>query len=185
MRNELGFIQVGSLIPSKRNNITIEAFAKITKDYPDARLTIIGEGPERDKLSRLCETLNIKEKVNFTGFLKHVEVLEEMRKNTYFIMPSAPEGLGIVYLEAMSEGCITIGTRGEGISDIIEDGNNGFLVSIDNVQDIYIKVKKCIEEEQLRVLISQNGKETSDALTWENNAEQYERIYARECKCYR
>ena len=90
-------------------------------------LTIVGQGPVRQMLEEICGKLGISDAVEFTGQMPNDQVLARLRESEIFVMASKPEGFGIVYLEAMSSGCVTIGTEGEGISDLIVHGENGFL----------------------------------------------------------
>lgn len=166
-------IQVSNLIEQKKVDKTIEAFSYIHKIYPYSKLKIIGEGPERKSLELLCEKLNLGESVMFCGKMKNIDVLDEMSKSIIFIMPSVNEGFGIVYLEAMSQKCVTIGTRGEGISEIIEDEINGFLVEKDNVNDIVERIKRCFSDSKYANEIANNGYMTSMLFSWEENARKY------------
>ena len=102
------FIQVGNLIPQKKTDITIRAFAEIVKNYSQAYLVVVGDGPERENLEQLCRKLKIEKSVQFKGKISNSLVLELMADAKFFIMPSVCEGFGIVYLEAMASGCITI-----------------------------------------------------------------------------
>ena len=77
----------------------------------------------------------IKSNIHFMGRKTHEEVLTQMKKSDIFILPSVNETFGQVYLEAMGCGCITIGTRNDGIDGIIKDGKNGFLTT-PNIMDI-------------------------------------------------
>ena len=171
------FLQVGSLIQRKKVDITISAFAKVLTYYSNAKLEIIGEGIEEKKLKQMCIDLNIEKSVTFYGFLENNIVLEHMAKNQVFVMPSINEGFGIVYLEAMSQACIVIGSKGEGIEDLITDSVNGFLVipdDIDQLADIFIK---CLESPKHCNEMIRKGIETSQGLTWEANAQKYIQLF--------
>lgn len=172
-KKRLSFLQVGHLQTQKRMEITIKAFAKIHLDYPDARLTLIGEGPERKKLENLCEELGIQKTVRFTGKISNQEVLAEMARSQFFVMPSVREGLGIVYLEAMASGCVTIGTEGEGISDVIISGENGFLVSPDDPNAIVRVIEWCLANSDNAAIIADRGRQAARKLTWEKNVGEY------------
>jgi glycosyltransferase involved in cell wall biosynthesis len=99
-------------------------------------LTVIGDGKSRKKLEKLDKN------VKFTGWLKPDEVLEQMRQADVFILPSVGETFGMVYLEAMAQGCITICTQNDGIDGIIKDGENGFLTvpTVDGIKDTLKRV---------------------------------------------
>lgn len=172
-KTPLSFIQVGHLLEQKRFHITIQAFAAIRKQYPDASLTIIGQGPDGERLKKLCETLGVKTSVSFLGQTPNSAVMEEMSRHQFFVMPSVREGFGIVYLEAMANGCITIGTEGEGIADLIVNGENGFLVPPEDPAAIVRVVEWCIDHPNEAAAIAERGKRDAQELTWEKNAAQY------------
>lgn len=172
-------IQVGNLIPSKRVDVTIRALAKLRETYPDLELTIIGQGPLRGELERLCEDLGVSGAVHFTGQLPNETVFHKMCEAGFFVMASKPEGFGIVYLEAMATGCVTIGTEGEGIADVITHGDNGFLVPVDNVDAIIHIIHACMADRQKMELIADSGKKTAAELTWAHNARHYETLFCK------
>lgn len=176
---ERGFslIQVGNLLRQKRFHITLQAFARLREVCPEAALTLIGQGPERDSLDAMCRELGISESVRFLGQVPNSQVLEEMSKSRFFVMPSVREGFGIVYLEAMASGCITIGTEGEGIADLIESGKNGFLVPADNPESITQTIEWCLEHTDEAAAIAEQGRQDALGLTWEKNAQQYIRLF--------
>lgn len=180
-------IQVGHLIPQKHFDTTLRAFARLKEAYPDAELTVIGQGTERENLERLAQELGVSKAVRFVGQIPNGEVLSEMSKAQFFCMPSVREGFGIVYLEAMASGCITIGTQGEGIADLIKTGQNGFLVPPEDPDAIAEVVDWCLTHPAEADAIAQRGRADALTLTWERNAIQYtqlfQRLIEREKKC--
>lgn len=164
-------IQVCNLIPLKKVDVTIRAFAELKKRYPHMILTIVGQGPVRQMLEELCGELGISDAVEFTGQMPNDQVLARLRESEIFVMASKPEGFGIVYLEAMSSGCVTIGTEGEGISDLIVHGENGFLVPADDVDAIVNAVVHCQENAECVRNIVRRGICDSRELTWAANAQ--------------
>ncbi len=169
----LSLIQVGHLQKQKRVHMTIRAFAALQKRYPEATLTVIGQGEERNRLEALCRELGVENAVCFLGQIPNEAVLAEMAKSRFFVLPSVREGFGIVYLEAMANGCITIGTEGEGISDLIVSGENGFLVPPDDPDAIVQTIVWCLEHPDESSAIAERGRMDAADLTWENNAAQY------------
>lgn len=117
----LRLLYAGQLIPLKNVDSLIRAFRQLSFD---AELTIIGDGSERKALEQLAAG---KGRISFTGWLPREQVLEHMRSADVFAMISSPETYGLVYLEAIAQGCIAIASRGEGFDGLIEDGKNGFL----------------------------------------------------------
>lgn len=166
-------VQVSNLLGQKRIDVSLRAFAMLKAKNPAMTMTIIGQGPERENLETLCKELSVSDSVRFLGKLPNNQVLQELAQTQFFVMPSVREGFGIVYLEAMASGCITIGTEGEGIADLIVSGENGFLVPPDNPASIATIIENCLNDTETAQKIAQNGKQAALALTWERTAQQY------------
>lgn len=172
-------VQAGYLVERKKADITIRAYAKLSRQYPELTLEIIGSGDQLDRYRNLCKELGVTDGVRFRGFLPNEETLAEMAKAQFFCMPSVREGFGIVYLEAMASGCITIGTEGEGIADLIENGKNGFLVPPEDPEAIARVVEWCLEHPEESEAVAQQGRRDALSLTWERNAAQYIDLFGR------
>jgi teichuronic acid biosynthesis glycosyltransferase TuaC len=121
--------------------------------------------------------LDIENHVNFLGTVSHPEMLNQMAACDIFVLPSWNEALGVVYLEAMSFKKPVIGTIDEGISEIITDGKNGFLVSPKNIDSIVEKISMLINNKNLRETIGISGYESIKNMTWESNAKEMIKIY--------
>ena len=176
-RIPLSMIQVCHLQEQKRVHTTIRAFAAIRNQYPQATLTIIGQGPQREELEALCKELGLGASVRFLGQRPNADVLAAMAGSRFFCMPSVREGFGIVYLEAMASGCITIGTEGEGIADFIQNGENGFLVPPDDPEAITRVVEWCHRHPDRAEAIAQQGVRDARGMTWEKNAAHYINLF--------
>jgi glycosyltransferase involved in cell wall biosynthesis len=83
-----------------------------------------------------------------------------MRRCTLFALPSRYEGLGCVYLEAMSAGKPAIACRGQGIDEIIRHGNNGWLIEPDNVSELIAAITTLLGDVQLRQQIGEAARRT-------------------------
>ena len=171
-------IQVGRLNFQKRVCRTIEAFARLREAHSDMTLTLVGKGPDEAQLRAQCEELGVSDVVDFKGQLPNAQVFQELAASRFFCMPSVREGFGIVYLEAMANGCITIGTEGEGISECIVHGKNGFLVPPDDVDAIVNVVEWCLAHPAEATAIAEQGRTDALAMTWEHNATQYLELFA-------
>lgn len=170
-------ISVGTLKARKCMDRTLEAFARLAGDYPDATLTIVGIGEMEAQLRARISELGLGSRVTLTGGLPHEEVLARMAKSDLFVLPSWGEGYGIVYIEAMAAGCIAVGARGEGIEDTITDGENGFLVPAGDVDETERVMRAVFENREGYAALREKGQRGARALTWARNAQTVEDIY--------
>ena len=170
-------ISVGTLKPRKCMDRTLEAFARVAADYPDATLTIVGMGEMETQLRAQAASLGVADRVELTGGIPHEEVLRRMAESDLFVLPSWGEGYGIVYIEAMAAGCIAVGARGEGIEDTIRDGENGFLVPAGDVDETERVMRAVFAHPQDCAALRERGRQDARALTWARNARLTEDVY--------
>ena len=170
-------ISVGTLKPRKCMDRTLEAFARVATDYPDATLTIVGMGEMETQLRAQAASLGVADRVELTGGIPHEEVLRRMAESDLFVLPSWGEGYGIVYIEAMAAGCIAVGARGEGIEDTIRDGENGFLVPAGDIDATERVMRAVFDDPQAFAALRERGRQDARALTWARNARLTEDVY--------
>lgn len=120
-------IFVGRLSYVKGVDLLIDAFNQAQKINSNIRLTIVGDGEEKQKLINKAKQLCLQNKIYFVG--RQSNVIEWLDKAGIFVYPSiCQEGFGISVVEAMARGCIPITFNNGGLPEIIEDGKSGFLV---------------------------------------------------------
>ena len=137
-------ITVTHLIKRKQVDVVLNILASLQSTY-DFEFTIIGSGVELNALKRQAKTLGLEKKVIFKGQLGRNEVITAMLQSDIFMLPSYRETLGLVYLEAMACGCITIGAENEGIDGILRNGENGFLCDATKPDNIKLALIKAME----------------------------------------
>jgi glycosyltransferase involved in cell wall biosynthesis len=167
------FIYVGLLMQRKYPTAVVEALAQVYKNE-EFDLTFIGNGDEKQNIQDSYDKLNCRGKLTLTGRIPRVEVINYLKESDVFVMISKDEIFGLVYLEAMALGCITIAARNEGVDGIIEDGVNGFLCEAGNVEELVSIIQK-IRSMSLGELneMSRRAKETAEAYSDVNVAERY------------
>jgi glycosyltransferase involved in cell wall biosynthesis len=171
-------LTVGNLIPIKGQDLLIRAVASLASEFPAIRLEIIGEGPERSRLENLASALGTAERIRFCGRQSRQEVAASMRRCTIFALPSRYEGLGCVYLEAMSTGKPVIGCRGQGIAEVIQQGSNGFLVGPENEKELTLALAMLLRDENRRRNLGVAARDTIvERFTLAQQAEHLARIY--------
>ena len=163
---------VGTLIERKYPAQIIPALVNAKGD--DFEISYAGEGQESNTIKEISQRLNVEKCVKLLGRIDRDDVIRLMDESDLFIMISKNETYGLVYLEAMARGCITIASKNEGFDGIIEDGVNGFLCdagNIDELSSIIEKISSLNKDERKR--ISSNAMETAKTLTDENVATYY------------
>ena len=123
---EASFVTVGRLHAIKNYEMLLRAFASAFRTYPECRLKIAGDGPERQRLENLARELGLEAGVSFLGFQNDVRGL--LGESHVFILSSRYEGISIALLEAMRAGLPAIATRVGGMAEVVQDGKTGILV---------------------------------------------------------
>ena len=141
--NVIKIISVCGLIPRKNIDRVISALSGLPS-HIEWYYTIIGEGPEKERLERLAHSLTIDDKVSFTGYIENSRVYEFLDESNVFAMVSSLETFGLSYLEAMARGNIVIGTKGWGVDGIVIDGVNGYLCDEASVDNVRTKIMEII-----------------------------------------
>lgn len=158
---------------------TLEAFIAVKDDYPDATMTFVGVGELEEALRERIRQAGLEARARLTGGLTHAQVMRLMEESDVMCVPSYGEGYGIVYIEAMACGAVAIGARGEGIEDMIRDGENGLLVSAGDVKEIEAALRRIFEAPDGMRDLRERAKRDARALTWEANARRTAEIYER------
>ncbi|MBO5847933.1 MAG: glycosyltransferase family 4 protein [Bacteroidales bacterium] len=168
------FSFLGSLYKLKRVEDTIKALNIAYSNNEDFHFDIIGSGAEEDNLKNLVSDLKLDNKITFHGQQKRDIAQNMISESDCFIMVSAHEAFGLVYVEAMAKGCITIATKGQGIDGVIIDGVNGFLCEPNNPEALakVINRIKSLSTEELNS-ISKKAVKTASELTDRKVAETY------------
>ena len=166
------FVYVGSFIRRKYPEKVLLGLVK--SDLKKFTLDYVGDGVNRQLIEQIIDSYQLEDNVKLHGFVAREMVPSYISKAQCFIMISEEETFGLVYLEAMSMGCITIASKNEGMEGIIEDGVNGFLCKAGNEEELATIINKLntMPQEELN-RISQKAKETALRLTDEKVAKSY------------
>ncbi len=127
-------LAVGRLVAKKGFDDLIHAFAAVSKEHPDLRLVIAGEGPERRNLERLAESLHVDQRVVMTGSITPARVRTFLRRAQAFCLPCRPtengdrDALPVALMEAMASGVPVVTTTLPGIPELVENCVNGLTV---------------------------------------------------------
>lgn len=130
---------------------------------PEVVFNIVGSGA--DHCSYLYEPY--KPYVSFMGYVSYDELLNQLKNNHVFIFPTMGEGFGLVLLEAMAAGLIPITTRNCGGADIIDNGENGFLIDVGDTNAIVDILLWCKNNPTQCEIMSKKAISTARRFTWE------------------
>lgn len=134
-------VMIANLIALKRVDHPIRAVAKLRDRGIDVSLTVLGEGPERQKLEKLIDALDVGDRVELPGYVTDVQ--ERLKSTSFCMLTSASEGLPLSLMESMGAGCvpivydITYGPR-----DLIQQGVNGFITPRGDVDGLADQIEE-------------------------------------------
>lgn len=169
----------GGLLARKACDIAIKAATHLIQ-RGTARLTIIGDGPDRQKLEALAKSLGVADRVQFTGWLAHEEVLRRMRAADVFLFPSLRDFGGGVVFEALASGAVPVVVDFGGPGDIVNPAV-GLKVPLTNASDVIARLEQALRtlagDRELLQRLRKNGLEYArERLTWDAKARQTTQI---------
>jgi L-malate glycosyltransferase len=179
--NERLLVHLSNFRPVKRVQDVIEVFARVAKTIP-ARLLLIGDGPDRSIAEYLAREHSVQDRINFIGKQDNVEELLPLAD--LMLLPSEMESFGLAALEAMACSVPTIGTRVGGVSELIQDGHNGLLFNVGDVEAMSKAAIELLNDQPRLEAMSKAGRKTAQDHFCASRViplyeEYYERVIAR------
>ncbi|MGH9345340.1 MAG: glycosyltransferase family 4 protein, partial [Terriglobia bacterium] len=176
---KLALIFVGGLIPCKACDLALRAAAPLLRSDL-ARFTVVGDGPERNRLEQLTRSLGIEKAVSFCGWLSHAEVLRRLRSADVMVFPSVRDfGAGVVF-EALATGAVPVVADFGGPGDIVHP-EVGYKVPLTNEADVVSQMEKILTDlagnrDLLNRLREQGMSYARERLTWDAKAQATTRV---------
>jgi len=179
---------VGRLSEKKGISYLINAIPKILNEFPDTKLLIVGNGEEEHNLKKQVVELKLSKNIIFTGAISNNQLPNYYATADLFIGPSIVtdldgdrEGFGLIFVEAISSGCVTIATDLPSISDIVIDGTTGYVVKQKDSDEIAEKVIYLIKNfENIDKIRPYARTYVSDHFDWKIISEKYKKIINQE-----
>ena len=165
---------ISNLREVKRVQDVISIFYNIQKEIP-AKLMLVGEGPEREKIEWRCQQLGITDKVIFFG--KSNEIDKILCFSDLFLLPSQTESFGLAALEAMASGVPVISSNTGGIPEVNIHGVSGFLSNVGDVDDMTKNALHILSDESRLQTFKNDARQESLKYDIHNIVPQYEAIY--------
>lgn len=151
-------IFVGRLAPIKGVSVLLDAFARTRTAHPDARLTLVGDGPLRADLEAQAARLGLGDAVEFTGYIGMDGVARRLNAADIFVLPSFAEGVPVVLMEAMAARMPVIGPKVAGVEELVEDGVSGFAVPPGDVDTLGARIGELLEDAGRRAKMGVSGR---------------------------
>jgi glycosyltransferase involved in cell wall biosynthesis len=176
---KIQLIFVGYLIPCKACDLALRAAASLLRNDV-ARFTVVGDGPERNRLEQLAKSLEIEKAVSFCGWVSHDEVLRRLRSADVLVFPSVRDfGAGVVF-EALATGAVPVVADFGGPGDIVHP-EVGYKVPLTNESAFVAQMENILTElahnrDLLERLRRQGMAYVRECLTWEAKAQAVTRV---------
>jgi N-acetyl-alpha-D-glucosaminyl L-malate synthase BshA len=151
-------VHVSNFRPVKRIENLVYSMCIITKKEPNAQLILVGDGPERHRIERLIDKLNLRSHIQLTGYRS--DVAEIMNCADVLVLCSETENAPLAILEGMSCGLPIIATNVGGIPEQVQDGKNGFLVPLKQTEEIAEAALRLNADEKLLLKMGENARKT-------------------------
>ena len=162
-------IYVGRLGPEKNLTFLIRAFAGVASAFPEPRLLLVGEGPERDTLEDQVLHSGLRGRVAFTGLVDYSELPRYLAMADAFVTASVTEVHPLSVIEAMASGLPVLGIVSPGIEDTVEDGRTGYLASED-LPSFTAKMARLVAEPARRAEMSQLARQAAEEFAIERTS---------------
>lgn len=165
-------IAIGRLEEQKAFDVLLPAFALIANEFPEAKLTIWGEGSQRKRLESLRESLHLQDRVMLPGVTKNI--VGELSNSDLFVQSSRWEGFGNALCEAMSIGLPAISTDCSGPQEIIRNGVDGILVPVGNIEALAEAMKQVLSNHSLRQELGKRALEIGERFSLQRMLEHWQ-----------
>jgi glycosyltransferase involved in cell wall biosynthesis len=146
---------VGRLVDQKRFDAALRAFPRVRAAVPEARLEIVGDGPNRDALLAAARTLGVEDAVSFVGAVD--DAASRMARMSCLVIPSAFEGLANTALEALSLGVPVVAAPVGDLATVVIEGRTGILVSDVSPQPLADAVVRAVTDAELQARARTEG----------------------------
>lgn len=172
-------VSAGRLTEQKNFTLLIDAFAKLCDRYPEYELIIYGDGPQKKDLIEYVKKLNMHNKVKFSGYVN--DFGSHIIDASLFVLPSNYEGMPNALMEAMALGlpCISTDCPAGGPKFLIQDGINGLLVPVNDIENLVNKIDMVLSNTELSSKLGNNAKKIINRLDKDKIYNEWEKMLVR------
>jgi N-acetyl-alpha-D-glucosaminyl L-malate synthase BshA len=161
----------------KRIDDVVKIFATVGSEI-DARLELVGEGPERPRIEALVRSLGLAAQVQFLS--EKDDLVAALQRSDVFLLPSETESFGLAALEAMACGVPVVASDVGGVAEVVSDGEVGFLAPVGDVAAMAGHVRRLLTDDDLHLRLSRAARQRAETQYQRGPAiDRYEALYRR------
>ena len=175
-------ISMGRLDPFKQNALLVEAFAHLASGFPEWKLEIWGDGPEKQRLEKQVHAYGLKDRVRLPGTTEHPEI--HYKKAQIFCIPSQFEGFGLSTTEAMTMRLPVVGfAECSGTNQIVKHGRTGLLAEHMASRSLAECLRQLMSDENLRAAMGKQGQIEAQQFTPSRVYDAWEELLKETAAC--
>lgn len=169
---------IGRFVKGKGIDYLIDAFELLNHKYQNLYMTMVGEGPERERIERKICALRIDKNIKIVDIVPNSDIVQLYQNSDVFVLPSIEEGVPRTILEAMSCGIPIVCSKLSHLVDIVK--NAGFLVPIRDSEALAEKISIILSDKELATRFGNNGrKNTINNYSWEDTVKRTIKLYEK------
>lgn len=172
-------VHLGRLMRYKRADVAVRTLAALRARLPTAQLHIVGDGPDRARLERLVQSLDLQRAVQFHGHVSHADKVRLLWSSHVLVNPSPKEGWGLTVVEANACGVPVVASRSPGLVDSVRDGETGILVPPGDAAAAADAAYRLLADDGLRDRFATRARAWAQSLRWEDAVLQTEAVLER------
>ena len=171
---------LGRLAPQKGFDLALQAFARVQRTVPRARLRIVGEGVEESALKDLARSLGVAEQVDFPGSVPPDAVYEVINRATMMLLPSRFEGLPLVALQAAKMQRPVISSAVDGLPELVVDQESGLVLKDNDEGELAEAILALLRDPRKAIGLGQAlARRFEERFGFERCVSEYDRLYRR------
>jgi glycosyltransferase involved in cell wall biosynthesis len=179
--SKVRFITVARFLYWKNIDWVIRVLGNIQRQSIDFEYVLVGDGPKRAELEKQVHDSGLTDYVKFTGWLSPDDVISHLFASNVMVLPSYPEILGRVYLEAAAAKCLCIGHEGSGVDGLLLNNKSAIFCNEKTIGDKIVSVIKNLDSRVNEDIINNAFAVVSD-FTWRNVARRYIDLFEQHVK---
>jgi len=175
--DNLYLFSMGRFVEEKGFDVLLPAFKRVSGEFPDIQLLIAGDGPQKERLMKIAESLDLAGNVKFLGAQERENIVALLRGCEFFVLPSRRESFPVSILESMATRKTLVATTVGGIPEIVVNNVNGLLVEPENEVALANAIIRLLKDKALKEKLELNSKTTIKAYDIGNVCEKYLSVY--------